>query len=82
MSSRLSVVYIMSSRFYLNCGFEGLNLLLENKKNWTKNLNSTWNLFEGSALVFFLQVLVDESLHLGELVQTSPSAGFDFTRMN
>ena len=48
------------------------------EKFWT----FSGNLFECSAFEFLLKVLVDEFLHLGELIQTSPSAGLDLGRMN
>jgi len=40
------------------------------------------NLLELSSLVLGGQVPVDEVLHLGELVQTSPSAGLDNTSID
>ena len=42
----------------------------------------TGNSFEGSSGIFRFQVLEDEGLHLGELVQSSPGARFNPARVN
>ena len=51
---------------------------VEKDELWT----FTGDLPESCAFEILFKVLVDEFLHLGELIQTSPSARFDPSRMN